>query len=89
MVKKYEITHSVFYHMLSSDGGKTHLAHIIKTVCELLKKVVDIGMIYGNLRLENILVKLNQKHTKIEHIAFIGFGSVVSIQQSNQIVIPE
>lgn len=46
-------------------------------------------MIYGNLRLENIVIKLDRKLTTIERIRFLGFGSIITIEESDQIKIPD
>ena len=59
------------------------MARLMKTICELLKTIADIGMIYGNLRLENIVIKLDRKLTTIERIRFLGFGSIITIEESD------
>ena len=39
--------------------GKIELANLIQSICYLLKSLSNKGMLYGNLRTENILLKLN------------------------------
>lgn len=46
-------------------------------------------MIYGNLRMENIIIKLDRKNEKIERIRFLGFGSLTTIENSEFMNIPE
>lgn len=70
------------------DHGKVHLVNIINTICELLKTIADIGAIYGNLRIENIIIKLNHTATKILSVKFLGFGSIIKIEDSDQILVP-
>lgn len=65
VVKNYEIEHSTFYHMLQQENGKMHLAIIIEKVCELLKIIADIGALFGSLRIENIIIKLDLRKQKI------------------------
>ena len=77
MVKTCGIEHLHFYEMLSSDDGKCQLAFLISEVCRMLQIVSKIGAIYGNLRLENILLKFNLSKYKIEGVKFLNFGSVV------------
>ena len=44
---------------------------------------------YGNLRVENILLKLNSNQTKIEDIKFLNFSSLATIDNSEQMHIPD
>lgn len=48
-------------------------------------------MIYGNLRLETVLIKFDQssKDKVINRIGFIGFGSLASIEDSEHIILPD
>ena len=90
VVKNYLVNHSTFYNMITKDAaGKMHIAQVTSTVCELLQTIANIGMIYGNLRLENIVLKLDRKHENIERIRFLGFGSLSTIENSEFMNIPE
>lgn len=71
------------------ENGKIHLAKIIQTICELLKMIADIGAMYGNLRIENIIIKLDRSKKKILSVKFLGFGSLINIEDSDSIRIPD
>lgn len=55
----------------------------------MLKTVNNIGMVYANLRLENILVKLTKDKQSIEDVRFINFGSLAIIEDAEMINIPD
>lgn len=59
MVKICDIKHLSFYEMLSEEEGKSQLAFLISEICKMLQIVYKVGAIYGNLRIENILLKMN------------------------------
>lgn len=65
------------------------LAQIIQITCHFLKNVADAGAVYGNLRIENILVKLDTAKTKVEGIKFLNVGHVIEIESAQNIVIPD
>lgn len=44
---------------------------------------------YGNLRTENIIIKINPKKKVIENTKFINFGCLVDIEQADNILIPD
>ena len=44
---------------------------------------------YGNLRTENIIIKLDRMGKNILQVKFLGFGSLVSIEESDLIRIPD
>lgn len=46
-------------------------------------------MMYGNLRLENILIKLNDAQSKIEDVKFINFGNIIKFDEADKVHIPE
>lgn len=50
--------------------------------------MADVGAIYGTLRAENILIKLNSQQTAIDDIRFLGQGSLIEIDDSQMINIP-
>lgn len=88
-IKTYTVNHSAFYEMLRRDTGKTQLANLIQKICELLGNIANIGALYGNLRAENTLLKLDEEMTKIEYVKFLGFGSLVAIEDSEEIIVPD
>lgn len=51
--------------------------------------MADAGAVYGNLRIENILVKLDTAKTKVEGIKFLNVGNVIEIESAQNIVIPD
>ena len=84
------IYHSVFFKITNDEeDGKRHLANMIKLVCELIQKLTDIGVMYGNLRTENLMIKLCPNHENIEDIKFLSFCNMVKFDQADQINIPE
>ena len=50
--------------------------------------MADIGAIYGNLRTENTLIKLD-KHSKIDSVKFLNLGTLKEIEQADHIAIPD
>lgn len=46
-------------------------------------------MIHGNIRPENIMIKLDKDQTKIEQIKFINLGSLTKLSQADQMIIPD
>lgn len=88
VTKIYELQHSIFFKMLSKDDGKYQLAKLITYMCSLLKGVADIGAIYGNLRTENVLIKLG-KDDDIESVKFINFHTLKEIETADHIAIPD
>lgn len=44
---------------------------------------------YGNLRTENVIVKLSRDMKKIEDVKFINFGYLIEIEDSDRIRIPD
>ena len=65
------------------------LANLILITCNFLQKIADNGMLYGNLRAENILIRMNKQNTKILSVKFLNFGSLSSIEDSECIHIPD
>ena len=59
-MKHYDLNHGKFYEILEHDNGKQHLALIIQTACKLIQTISEIGAMHGNIRLENIMIKLIQ-----------------------------
>ena len=78
LAKTYELKHSTFYEMLSRSDGMKQLALLMTRISRFLKAFVDIGAIYGNLRTENILIKLSRKNT-IENVKFLRSAKVTEI----------
>lgn len=58
-VKYYKIKHSTMYSILTSEHGMENLAFLIYSICTILKKISDIGAIFANLRMENVIVTLD------------------------------
>lgn len=75
--------------MLQKANGKMHLAIIIQKTCELLKIIADIGAMFGSLKVENIIIKLDLRKQNILSVKFIGLGSIVNIEDSDQILFPD
>lgn len=46
-------------------------------------------MNYGNLKAENILIKIAQNGKRIESIKLINFGYVLVLGEEEQIIVPE
>lgn len=44
---------------------------------------------YGNLRTENVIVKLSRDKKKIEDVKFINFGNLIEIEDADRIQIPD
>lgn len=89
VVKTYSLDHACFFDILNQQDGRKYLAYLIYTICSLLKNIADIGAMYGNVRTENIMIKLDLAKTKIESIKFLSFGHIVQIEEADSILIPE
>ena len=61
---------------------------MILAICVFLKSISDNVILYGYLRIENILLKLKSDQTKIENIKFFNLSSLATIKNSEQIHIP-
>ena len=48
-----------------------------------------IGAMYGNLRAENILLKLNEAKNKVECVKFLNFGYLLQIDNLENMRIPD
>lgn len=44
---------------------------------------------YGNLRTENLILKLDPLSENIEDVKFLSFGNIFKIDSADQMVIPE
>lgn len=53
----YQITHGKLYEILKGPDGKQNLAKLVGLLCQFLSKMHQLGMSYGNLRSENIMIK--------------------------------
>ena len=51
--------------------------------------VFKIGAVYGNLRIENLLIKMSKDQTKIKAVKFLHFGHLVRLEEVENIFIPE
>lgn len=74
--RHYLVEHGDFYNVLCKYNGIKHLATLIHKVCLFLAKLKEIGLIYGNLRPENIVIKFDKYKSRIERVKFIDFGCV-------------
>lgn len=88
-VQTYQVEHSIFYEMISKEDGKKQLANMIKTICELLENISNIGTMYANLRLENIVIRIDENKTRIEGMKFLSFGHLISIEDSEKLTVPD
>ena len=75
--------------MLLEEDGNVHLAVIINTICELLKVIADIGAMYGNLRCENVIIKLDKGMKSIISVKFLSFGTLTNIEDADKISLPD
>lgn len=89
VVKNYQLEHHTFYHILSQADGKKQLGNLIIEICTLLKNIADTGAMYGNLRTENIIIKMSRDNKKIEGVKFINFGHLIEIEEADAIAIPD
>lgn len=44
---------------------------------------------YGNLRAENVIIKLSRDNKKIEGVKFVNFGHIIEIEEADKITIPD
>ena len=57
-------------------------------ICVFLTKLTEMGVLYGNLRPENILIKFDKYKSRIEQVKFIDFGCVTDAENVNSMVLP-
>ena len=55
----------------------------------MIKSIADIGLMYGNLRTENVLLKFNKQMNNIQKVKFINFGTVVAIEDPVRMCLPD
>ena len=48
-----------------------------------------MGYVHGNIRPENILLKIDEERKKIKKIKFINFGASVKIERATDMILPE
>lgn len=53
------------------------MAYILTEICEVLRLVEKTGSIYGNLRAENIILKMSLDKRNVEQVKFLNFGHVI------------
>lgn len=60
-------------------------------ICKLLESIAEIGELYGNLRLENIMIVLdtNAKMIKVKYVKFLNLSICHRIAESENITIPD
>ena len=63
--KMFDIQHSIFYNLVSQRKGRRHLARLIKKICDFLLQLQEAGIVYGNLRAENIMIRLDEEQKEI------------------------
>ena len=85
----YEVTHGQLFQLLTGPDGLSNLASLIKMICNFLNIIHEMGMNYGNLRSENILLKFSLDGSRIESIKFINFGYVLFIGEHESHIVPE
>lgn len=86
----YQIEHGPFYKTITQDEqGLSHLAWLVRMLCQFLKTLHELGINYGNLRAENILVKFGAGNKKIESIKLINFGHTMTLNASDLLTIAE
>ena len=51
--------------------------------------VARVGAIYGNLRVENIVIKIDKTKKTILSTKFLNFGSLIKIEDADKIRIPD
>lgn len=65
-----------------------NLANIITKICELLTKLTKSGLLYANLRVENIMINLKTNMKEINGIRFLNFGNILKFDDIDLICIP-
>lgn len=63
--------------MIQEKNGKKQFAYILSEICEVLRLVEKTGSIYGNLRAENIILKISLDKRNVEQVKFLNFGHVI------------
>ena len=74
--------------MLSEKNGKNIIADIITKVCKLINMLTEAGIMYANLRVENVMLKMKPNMKEIEGIRFLNFGNIVKFDGIDKICIP-
>lgn len=65
------------------------MAFLIHSICFLLQKISNVGGLYGNLRIENIIITLDQTKSIIKHVRFLGFECISTIEDAETMNIPD
>lgn len=70
--------------------GKRHLALLLRSACDFLKNIEDIGAMYANLRTENVIIMFDgPAKNDIVGIKFLNLGHMISIEDSEYLRPPE
>ena len=87
----YCIAHSHLYSLLAAPRGLRHLAKVLQLTCSFLKEIEELGLNYGNLRAENMVVVMREDGQEIEGVRFINFGHTQEIGSSSaeHLIVPE
>lgn len=74
---------------MTQPNAKRQLALFIEKVSGFLKLLEEMGVIFANIRLENIIIKYNSARTEIENIRFLNFGHLIPVEESENLNIPD
>lgn len=74
---------------MQQKNGKKQLAYILSQICEVLRLVENTGSIYGNLRAENIILKMSLDKKNIDQVKFLNFGHLIQIDDAEKFRIPD
>ena len=85
----YIVRHGFFYDILLGEDGMKNLAFLISKIAHFLHKIQSIGYFYGNVRLENIFVKFDDKKTRILDVKFVNLGTSNKFEDIQEMLIPE
>lgn len=87
--KMYDIQHASFYSMVSQRKGHRHLARLIQKICDFLLLLQEAGLVYGNLRPENVMIRVDDQQKEIQSVKFLNFGSVTRIDRAADLMVPD
>lgn len=95
-VNNYKLNHGKFYEIFSAKDdygsetyGKANISMLIFYICQLLKATNNMSTMYGNLRLENIIVMLDRSKRLILKIGFIGFEYLTRCDDPKCLRVPD
>lgn len=65
-----------------------HVAVLTLKICKCLAKIKSMGMVHGQVRRNNIIIKYNEGFTEIDDVKLIGIEHLINIENVQDFRLP-